>query len=60
MLELYALFDKVVEKHSESEKTKKESTDSLCEGFVQLVHTHTHTHHRTRTRTTAHAHTHTT
>ncbi|ELR14180.1 HEAT repeat domain containing protein [Acanthamoeba castellanii str. Neff] len=36
LLELYALFDKVVEKHSESEKTKKETTDSLCEGFVQL------------------------
>lgn len=37
LLELYALFDKVVEKHSESEKTKKETTDSLCEGFVQLL-----------------------
>jgi hypothetical protein len=36
-MELYALFDKVVEKHSESEKTKTETTESLCDGFAQLV-----------------------
>jgi hypothetical protein len=37
LMELYALFDKVVEKHSESEKTKTETTESLCDGFAQLV-----------------------
>lgn len=36
-MELYALFDKIVEKHSDAERGRKELAETLCEGFLQLV-----------------------